>query len=559
MSLFNEISEMKISKKNVVFIIILLLFIIPRMTTCMSEVSEKNRHLRNLERKLERNRFNVENGIKIYPIAIDKDSSFYVHYDRWSYENKIVIEHKKKTNTFSVYLEEKPEKNVVIPIQSEVLLSPTAIVFTPENYSDEQIVKITNTVKEDLWSYPEINSSLEVGTKNPNGLSNDIVHFYINLGPSKSEDPDFNNLQSIVEVSAPESRFPTVSFSGQKQVVLSASDGRTHKFNISASLPRRISGDIKVNLVNKNPAAGSLSVDEIFLTHENSYESPEIIFTAEDSDVPSTTIIELNSFSNYEEYNGAKKDYISIINCGKLQHNNGVGVCSSINTCAPHYENKNGICVAQISFVKIPEGVFTSDKGREIKINEFQITRTPITVEQFKTFTESISNTDNLSYRSYKREQGCNFGSTLFNHPMNCISVQTAEKFCEYIGGRLPTDNEWDYAATHNGLKWLNTKFPWGNDMISSVHANWGGNVHGTSSVGRYSPRGDSPLGIQDLIGNISEWTSSDGSHLSRFSSKIIKGTCYVNLYSDNECYGLSDFSSYSANDSPKIGFRCVK
>jgi len=75
-------------------------------------------------------------------------------------------------------------------------------------------------------------------------------------------------------------------------------------------------------------------------------------------------------------------------------------------------------------------------------------------------------------------------------------------------GYRLPTEAEWEYAAKYDD----NRKYPWGNQEPDASFANIRqiaegpeGKVLSTPS-GRYSPRGDSKLGICDLAGNVSEW-----------------------------------------------------
>ena len=108
---------------------------------------------------------------------------------------------------------------------------------------------------------------------------------------------------------------------------------------------------------------------------------------------------------------------------------------------------------------------------------------------------------------------------------MNCIDWAGAKTFCEWIGGRLPTEDEWQYAATHDGTQALQTTYPWGNDAPThcghAIYAGGSTNYYcdgrteaassvGTSAVGTYSPLlGDSPLGLQDMTGNVWEFTSS--------------------------------------------------
>ena len=74
-------------------------------------------------------------------------------------------------------------------------------------------------------------------------------------------------------------------------------------------------------------------------------------------------------------------------------------------------------------------------------------------------------------------------------------------------GYRLPTEAEWEYAAEYNDGR----DHPWGKDKGDDSYANMGLKVKDpvdvdTKPVGTYSPKGDSKLGICDMIGNVAEW-----------------------------------------------------
>ena len=69
-------------------------------------------------------------------------------------------------------------------------------------------------------------------------------------------------------------------------------------------------------------------------------------------------------------------------------------------------------------------------------------------------------------------------------------------------GYRLPTEAEWEYAAKYNDSR----KYPWGNQKPDESYANIKGFVGESTYVGKYSPAGDSKLGISDMAGNVAEW-----------------------------------------------------
>ena len=126
---------------------------------------------------------------------------------------------------------------------------------------------------------------------------------------------------------------------------------------------------------------------------------------------------------------------------------------------------------------------------------------------------------DDTTYAAASADKYCNYnrGDKFSDHPMNCINFEGAKQYCKWIGGRLPTEEEWEYAATHNGKEHLNVPYPWGSD--EPVRCKTGNYLNdrvqpcrgedNTSSVGTYSPEGDSPLGLKDLVGNVCEITAS--------------------------------------------------
>jgi S1-C subfamily serine protease len=88
-------------------------------------------------------------------------------------------------------------------------------------------------------------------------------------------------------------------------------------------------------------------------------------------------------------------------------------------------------------------------------------------------------------------------------HPVTDVNWDDAQTFCEYVGGRLPTEAEWEYAA-RGGL--AGKDYPWEDEVINCEHANFSGCVGGTSTVGDYPAN---KYGLYDMAGNVWEWTSS--------------------------------------------------
>ena len=99
----------------------------------------------------------------------------------------------------------------------------------------------------------------------------------------------------------------------------------------------------------------------------------------------------------------------------------------------------------------------------------------------------------------------CNWGGKgRENYPINCVSIETARRFCLSQGKRLPTEAEWEFAARGTDGR----RYPWGDAEPDPTRANYGQDFstgYGTDPVDSH-PAGASPFGALNMAGNVWEW-----------------------------------------------------
>jgi iron(II)-dependent oxidoreductase len=173
--------------------------------------------------------------------------------------------------------------------------------------------------------------------------------------------------------------------------------------------------------------------------------------------------------------------------------------------------------------------VFDNEKwAHRVHVDSFQIARAPVTNEEYAAFVGS---------RGYERRElwsdegwrwRCETGAVhpvywqprdtgfdvrrydrtiaLAPHqPVIHVSWFEADAYCRWANRRLPTEAEWELAASTKEKR----RFPWGDAPPSSAHANLDGARGGPVDVAAFAA-GDSAYGCRQMIGNVWEWTSTD-------------------------------------------------
>ena len=99
------------------------------------------------------------------------------------------------------------------------------------------------------------------------------------------------------------------------------------------------------------------------------------------------------------------------------------------------------------------------------------------------------------------------------HRPVLHVNWWEAEAYCNWAGRRLPTETEWEVAASGEAaggvLGETKRRFPWGASPPNAEQANLGGRSGGAADVAAF-PAGDSAFGCRQMMGNVWEWVADN-------------------------------------------------
>jgi formylglycine-generating enzyme required for sulfatase activity len=215
-------------------------------------------------------------------------------------------------------------------------------------------------------------------------------------------------------------------------------------------------------------------------------------------------------------------------------------------TCGPAGES---CCMSLLvpggTFYRSYDGVVDTDEGYPATVADYYLDKYEITVGRFRQFLDAGMGTQgnppaagagahplimgsgwdstwntNLPANTTVLKVALNCGGGAFQTwtdtagenetmPMSCVDWYMAFAFCAWDGGRLPTEAEWNYAASGGNEQ---RYYPWSSPANSTAIDNsyavyCGVSCGATQNVGSKSPKGDGKWGQSDLAGNLLEWT----------------------------------------------------
>jgi len=161
--------------------------------------------------------------------------------------------------------------------------------------------------------------------------------------------------------------------------------------------------------------------------------------------------------------------------------------------------------------VYVPAGEFTMGDTsgfpeerpqHQVSLGAYWIDRTEVSNAMYLLCVDAGACTPPVMRRSQTRSEY--FGSPQFsNYPVMNVRWEQAQRFCEWAGGKLPSEAEWEKAA--RGVD--GRLFPWGNEYPDPQLANVDKFSRDSEPVDSH-PQGSSPYGALNMSGNVWEWVA---------------------------------------------------
>ncbi|MBM4083472.1 MAG: hypothetical protein FJ272_01660 [Planctomycetes bacterium] len=197
------------------------------------------------------------------------------------------------------------------------------------------------------------------------------------------------------------------------------------------------------------------------------------------------------------------------------------------------------------SMVHIPAGEFVFGEARQGLLRQrvkknlpgFYMDKYPVTNADYKKFMDETRRPPPTHWLNGQVPAGKE------RHPVTNVTYFDAKSYADWCGKRLPTEEEWEKAA--RGTEgWL---YPWGEEPDES---RYNPGTDGTTPVNKY-PRGASPYGVMDMLGNVWEWCEIPFATSAK--TRLLRGDVGHSPSVTEHKKAVAKFCA------PNIGFRCAK
>ena len=196
----------------------------------------------------------------------------------------------------------------------------------------------------------------------------------------------------------------------------------------------------------------------------------------------------------------------------------------------------------------------------EVAVDSFLIDRFPVTNADFYEFIVSSGYRPADTAGYLRHWQSGSYRQGQDKYPVVNVSLEDMKAYARWIGKRLPTQAEWQLAAQGTDRR----KWPWGNDF----HGTYCNNTFNRQTPVDAFPKGQSPYGVMDMVGNIWQMTNDVYFNGSNYFG-IIRGGSYFKpesswWYLQGGPQSLDKTQimllvSPGFDRSSTVGFRCVK
>ena len=206
-----------------------------------------------------------------------------------------------------------------------------------------------------------------------------------------------------------------------------------------------------------------------------------------------------------------------------------------------------------------------------VDVETFVIDKYPVTNRRYKRFIDAggyarrefwsdegwnwRTSVDHAAPQGWERGPDGSWTQTMFGRvreldprePVIHVSFWEAEAFANFENARLPTEAEWEKAASWGEGAIAARTYPWGDASITTAHANVGQSGWGPAPVGSF-PTGASAYGVEQLLGDVYEWTTTRFDAYPGYSTFPYPE--YSEVFFDDENYRVLRGASWATSPS---------